>query len=180
MVLRATLSNMKHNVTTSMLTLHIIVTYYRIKYITDQHVVSDIVRNIAYADRSLERDAGANVPNKSNQVVCALYTLSFTLISIIVLYSFMNMENERKISTLLSESYSTSYFSYYLVYYGRFKTLEKCLALHSMVLVCMQFTFMLYLISQKLGLLQSAVLKKALKLEEREVARVSRDSCAVL
>lgn len=39
------------------------VTYYRIKYITDQHVVSDIVRKIAYAD------AGVNVPNKINQVV---------------------------------------------------------------------------------------------------------------
>ena len=37
------------------------VTYYRIKYITDRNVVSDIARNIAYADRSLERDAGVNV-----------------------------------------------------------------------------------------------------------------------
>lgn len=140
-------------------------TYYRIKCITEQKAIGDIFQNIDYADRSLARDAGVKVPHKTNQIVCTLCSLSFILTSIAVLYFFTHAENWDKISQVLAEKYS------------EFSVYEKCLAFLSSMLVSMQFIFLLYVINQRLELLAGAILKALEQFDGRKTAWDNRAVC---
>lgn len=85
-------------------------------------------------------------PLVSIQIVCILYTVYFTLMLIAILYFFTIALNGMKFAFVEEQKYSEFYF------------LHKYLELHSAMLLSMHFTFLLYLIHQKIAFINCAVL----------------------
>lgn len=134
----------------------ILVAYYRIQFLTNQKVVNDVYSNISHADQLLESHVGVKVPHKWNRIVCALYTVSCAIMPLAALYFFIKIN--QYVSSIVSE------ITIILI------TLENYFMLHSLVIVFMHFTFLLYLINQRLGLFAYAILKDTKRLDERKTA----------
>lgn len=63
----------------------IMLTYYRVKFLVRDDVISDVFKRIDYADKCLER-IGIKVPHKRNQIECVAYSIVILLMSTIFLY----------------------------------------------------------------------------------------------
>lgn len=145
------------------------VTYYRIKCVTQQTAISDVLRNIDYADRLLERDAGVKVSHAKDQLLCTLYTVSASSMSVALLWYGFETGEGQQIALVLGGMYTN------------FSALEKYLAFYGAMLMSMHFTCLLYFINQRLCLLKDAIMKAVQHLDEhRKIAWDSRVVCVSL
>lgn len=128
-------------------------------------VIRSILANIYHADQSLERDVGIKVPHFRNLILCILYTVSLMLMSIILIYCSFHEEEGRQITPIVGDiNVNVS-------------ILETYLAFQSNMELSMQFTFLLYLIKQRLELLNVALMQAVEEFDKSKTAWESRAVC---
>lgn len=142
-----------------------LLTYYRIKCVRERTVTSDIFKMFNYIDESLKRDVGVKIPHARNQILCTLYTVFIILLSAVVSFIFVPEDNRLKSIFIMGE-----------IYYGC-SILDKYLAFHSTILLSTQLTFLLYLIKQRIELLNCATLRIVKRLVKRKIAWNNRVGC---
>lgn len=142
------------------------ITYYSVKYIVCDNVVSEIFQNIDYADMCLER-LGVKVPHKKDQVECAVYTVVTNLMCIIFAYLATGKREVQVRVDMVGELYAVYNF------------VTKFSVGYSSVMLLSQFTFLLYIVKQRIGLLRCAV-QRSKKYFDRKIAWSRHVSISVL
>lgn len=117
----------------------VMLTFYRVKCMTDGKVINDILDNVCCADRCLRR-LGITVPHKRNLVLCVTSAIAFlfigTVIDCLIIEKARSFGANNAVVSSLAVKFVMSYCA--LVFFG-------------------QFVFVLYIVKQRIGLVRRAV-----------------------
>lgn len=133
-----------------------IITYTRVKYMTDKHVFSDIIDSISYADYHLTC-LGVSVPHARNHIVCTVYTVVVLCFAAIKSFIVFRPQDKVRWTNLVADNLRL------------LSVTVKIVNFFSGVLCLAQFTFLLFMIKQRLRLIRHAT-DKIEKYDKRKIA----------
>lgn len=122
----------------------IMITYYRVRYLTGGDLISDIIRNIDYADNCLEHMC-ADVFHRGDQMECVAYT-GVTLFTFVTFAFFaFQQKSTHGDSEMPSEFYSVHH------------KITDFAMIYSVFILSTQFTFLLHRVKKRMVRLRRAV-----------------------
>lgn len=131
------------------------ITYYRVKHAVGENLISEVYKNIDYADKCLER-VGIQVSHTRELRECTVHLVGNTLM--FVLFVFIATTRVEVMYEIISEMYCV------------LNVLVKFAIIYSILVSLSQFTYLLYVMKKRLSLLCDAIQKSDSRLERRRAA----------
>lgn len=128
--------------------------YYRVKCVTGQQLLRNIFDNINCADQILSL-SGVKVPHRRNLIESAIFTVFVIVVYTEITYLLAEKANTTKIYKNLNELHSF------------FNIAAKSALFYAVMMFLLHFTFVIYIIKQRLQLIRHIVQKKKLLRERR-------------
>lgn len=121
-------------------------TYYRVRCMTSQQLLRNILNNINCADKFLAR-SGIKVPHWRNLMECTVFTMIVVVFYTVITYLLAMKANHSKIYKQLNELHSFA------------NVAAKSASFYAVMMFLVHFTFVIHIIKQRLDLVRHAVLK---------------------